>query len=466
MAGFQERLKRSLQFRISMWLSLAILVVAVIAGALSFRSAYHESHELQDDDLRQVAAMFDQQHLPVAAGGIASAAKDVDVADRILIQVLSRADGSPVPAAVPALPPGLPDGLQTIEVHHITYRVFVKTLGSDDRIAVAQDVAARDEIAQLVARHALEPFVYFVPVLIGMITLLVRRNFRRVKLIAREVDQRDERALHHIELHELPTEILPFIVAINRLLDRIALSMAEQRQFVADAAHELRSPLTALSLQAEQLAKAEMSDKAQERLQVLRQGIDRGRSLLDQLLTLARAQAATNAAPTPASTQQAVRAALELLLPLAEHKGIDVGVSTEVDTWVAVGAFDLLTMVKNLLDNAIRYTQQGGAIDIAIEDGASLVRIVVEDNGPGIPAAERERVFDPFYRVLGSEEIGSGLGLSIVGTIAAHCGARVELADATQSSTGLRASLVLPEAMAPAAPVIRPSDSTLESEMQ
>ncbi|MBV8468115.1 MAG: two-component sensor histidine kinase [Burkholderiales bacterium] len=449
-----------------MWLSLAILVVAVIAGALSFRSAYHESHELQDDDLRQVAAMFDQQHLPVAAGGIASAAKDVDVADRILIQVLSRADGSPVPAAVPALPPGLPDGLQTIEVHHITYRVFVKTLGSDDRIAVAQDVAARDEIAQLVARHALEPFVYFVPVLIGMITLLVRRNFRRVKLIAREVDQRDERALHHIELHELPTEILPFIVAINRLLDRIALSMAEQRQFVADAAHELRSPLTALSLQAEQLAKAEMSDKAQERLQVLRQGIDRGRSLLDQLLTLARAQAATNAAPTPASTQQAVRAALELLLPLAEHKGIDVGVSTEVDAWVAVGAFDLLTMVKNLLDNAIRYTQQGGAIDIAIEDGASLVRIVVEDNGPGIPAAERERVFDPFYRVLGSEEIGSGLGLSIVGTIAAHCGARVELADATQSSTGLRASLVLPKAMAPAAPVIRPSDSTLESEMQ
>ncbi|MBV8657225.1 MAG: two-component sensor histidine kinase [Burkholderiales bacterium] len=442
MAGFKERLIRSLQFRISFWLSLAILGVSVVAGVQAFRAAFHEAHELQDDDLWQFAIMFENQHMTTFPAHEHRELNDIDVEDRILVQRLGVS--GPQPDAL-ALPANLQDGLQNVTLDGRIYRVLVRTTPSGERIAVSQDTAARDEIARLGGEHSRTPLLVVVPILIVMITVLVRRNFKRVVQIAQEVDRRSEHELHHLEYRQLPTEIQPFIVAINRLLDRIALSMANQRRFVADAAHELRSPMTALSLQAEQLAKTEMSDKARERLSVLRQGIDRGRALLDQLLTLARAQASTEAVPGTASVQRAVKDVLESLLPIAEAKEIEVGVSGEADAHVAMTSFDLGTLIKNLVDNAIRYTQTGGRIDVMIEDGAQTVRVAVEDNGPGIPESERARVFDPFYRVLGNEGTGSGLGLSIVRTIADRYGVLVVLGDAMLTDQGVCVSLIFPK---------------------
>jgi two-component system OmpR family sensor kinase len=169
----------------------------------------------------------------------------------------------------------------------------------------------------------------------------------------------------------LPSEIFPFVMAINRLLRRVEKSMDAQRRFVGDAAHELRSPLTALSLQAERLAAAEMSANAQERLKTLRQGIERGRALLDQLLALARAQAATNTSPSRLSVQEAYRRVLEDLMPLAEVKAIDIGVVCAVDAEVMVNDFDLMTLLKNLVGNAIRYTPAGGRVDLSVLATAS-----------------------------------------------------------------------------------------------
>ena len=221
--------------------------------------------------------------------------------------------------------------------------------------------------------------------------------------------------------------------------------MDEQRRFVADAAHELRSPLTALSLQAERLADAEMSANAQERLSTLRKGIERGRTLLDQLLALARAQSSANTSNTTVSVQQVYRRVLEDLMPLAEAKGIDIGVVSDPDAHVLVSEVDLITLVKNLVDNAIRYTPTSGRVDLSFLATKEGTTLVVEDNGPGIPEAERERVFDPFYRVLGSDEIGSGLGLSIVQTISARVGAKVSFGYASdQSRSGLRVMVTFP----------------------
>jgi two-component system OmpR family sensor kinase len=168
--------------------------------------------------------------------------------------------------------------------------VLVKTLPSGGRVAFAQQTEVRDEIARDSALRTLMPFLILLPILLLLVADLVRKIFKPVAALSREIDQRSEQDLYPLVAAPLPLEIRPFVVAINRLLGRVSQSMEAQRRFIADAAHELRSPLTALSLQAERLAGAEMSDQARERLGTLRQGIERGRSLLDQLLALARAQ--------------------------------------------------------------------------------------------------------------------------------------------------------------------------------
>jgi two-component system OmpR family sensor kinase len=236
-------------------------------------------------------------------------------------------------------------------------------------------------------------------------------------------------------------------MAINRMLGRMGKAMDTQRRFVADAAHELRSPLTALSLQAERLAEADMSDEARKRLGDLRQGIRRGRSLLEQLLALARAQSSAESPAAPVSIQDMYRRVLEDLMPMAEAKQIDIGVEGREDAQVWVGALDMTTLLRNLVDNAIRYTPEGGRIDLSVSVAKGEAVLRVEDTGPGIGLVERDRVFDPFYRTLGNEQSGSGLGLSIVQAIARRIGANIRLgfSDA-EKQTGLRVDLIVPVA--------------------
>ncbi len=288
------------------------------------------------------------------------------------------------------------------------------------------------------------PFLILVPVLLLVVAHLVRKIFQTVAYLSVGIDKRGEQELHPIALEPLPSEIRPFVEAINRLLGRVRQSMDAQQRLIADAAHELRSPLTALSLQAERLAATEMSTNAHERLDTLRRGIERGRTLLDQLLSLARAQSSAEMPISAVSVLQVYRRVLEDLIPLADNKGIDVGVVSNLDARVLVDEVDLITIVKNLVDNAIRYTPAGGRVDLSVLAADRAITLVVEDSGPGIPEAERERVFDPFYRVLGSEEIGSGLGLSIVRAIAARVGAKVSLGVATQAGSGLRVMVTFP----------------------
>jgi len=232
-------------------------------------------------------------------------------------------------------------------------------------------------------------------------------------------------------------------VAINRLLGRVGQSMESQRRFMADAAHELRSPLTALSLQAERLADAEMSGLARERLTVLRQGIERGRSLLDQLLTLAKAQSVIDLPKSRVSIQSIYRRVLEDLMPLAEAKHIDIGVENTLDAEVWASELEMIAVVRNLVDNAIRYTPAEGRVDLSVGTSNGKTFLRVQDNGPGISLPERERVFAPFYRTLGSGQQGSGLGLSIVRTIADRIDAEVRLdySDA-KKRTGLSATIL------------------------
>jgi two-component system OmpR family sensor kinase len=430
MDGLQRNIKRSLQFRLSAWLSLVILVVALAAGIFSFASAFQDAIELQDNQLQQMATLINRQLLPVTRTTSQKDVPDADPESRVIVQLLRQPDPQALAPAdeLPGLPVDLPAGIQTLTVNHVSWRLFVKTLDSGSRVAVGQQTAARDEIARDSALRSLIPFLILIPVLLLLVGDLIRKMFKPLKKMASDLDQRSVQDLRAIADTHLPAEIRPFVVAINQLLSRVAQSVAMQRRFVADAAHELRSPLTALSLQAERLEAADMSPQARERLTALRNGIQRTRGLLDQLLTLARVQESHPAHSETVSVQNVFRQVLEDLMPLAQAKNIDLGVIGEGDAQVVAQEVDMKTLVRNLVDNAIRYTPDGGRIDLSVRTSESGVILQVDDTGPGIPAEERERVFDPFYRVLGNDEVGSGLGLAIVQTIANRIGAKVSLA--------------------------------------
>ena len=275
MAGYREQLKESLQVRLSFWVSVSIIGMALIAGAISFWTVFREAHELQDETLRQLAASYDEHHLPFPDTVNPRGLTDEQAEARVIVQYLQDSaptrdeTGGNMPLALPA---SLADGLQTLELGRTSYRLFVKTLAPRVRIAVAQETAARNEIASDSALHTLLPFLLLVPVMLVLVSGIVHRMFRPIAVITGEINRRGEQDLYPLVLEPLPIEVRPFGAAINQLLSRIAGSMEAWRRFVADAAHELRSPLTAISLQAEHLAGAPMSDEARERLEALKKG--------------------------------------------------------------------------------------------------------------------------------------------------------------------------------------------------
>ncbi len=243
----------------------------------------------------------------------------------------------------------------------------------------------------------------------------------------------------------VPAEAQPLVEALNGLLERLDLALATQRAFVADAAHELRTPLTALQLQLQLTERATDDSSRKAALTELRGGLERSIHLVQQLLTLARQEPDGKARATrePVALAALVRNELTTHAPLAEARHIDLGATTLDDRAVLTGdPTALRTLLANLLDNAIRYTPDGGRVDVATTAEAGRVQLTVSDTGPGIPPAERGRVLDRFYRRAGEDQPGSGLGLAIVKAIAEQHGATLHLEDA--DGGGLRVRVVFP----------------------
>ena len=435
MDGLQGKLNHSLQFRLSASIAAGIALAAILGALLSFLLMLREADHFQDSQLRQIAALIDNRYLPLLPSSGRKIQADDDEDARITVQRVAPVSGAPGDVQFQAeqnvlgLPSGLQDGLQTIFIDGVSWRVLVKPVGQDVRIAIAQPTAEREEIARHSAMGTLIPPVLLIPLLIFLAIFLIRKMFRPVIRLAEEINHRSDQDLRPLNDKQLPFEIVPFAAAINRLFARAALSIEHQRRFIADAAHELRSPLTALSLQAERLATTELSETARERTDVLQQGIYRTRSLVDQLLTLARIQQAPQHHSRPISLQSIIRQTLEDLMPLVEQKRIDLEMVGDGDFTANAQEIDLKILVKNLLDNAIRHTPERGQVRLRISaEGGGLLEI--RDSGPGIPESERLRVFDAFYRIPGTPAIGSGLGLAIVKTIVDRIGASIELGQA------------------------------------
>jgi two-component system, OmpR family, sensor kinase len=430
-------MNRSIQARLSVWLSVLVMASAAIAGVASFSTAFHEANELQDGQLKQVAALITPQSLALleTPGRPLDLEQPLRDGSSLVIQRLTEGEG---PLALVSV---LSDGIQNVTLGDTSWRIIVKTLDDKTRVVVAQPTAGRDDIAHSSAIATTAPFIIIVPVLLVVLGLAVQQMFRPLTALSSALDHRDQHDLSEISSSGIPVEVKPFVVAINRLLARVRDSMEEQRRFVADAAHELRSPLTALTLQAERFGAADLSACARERLSALRRGLSRTRSMVEQLLTLARVQDCMTTPVSKVPIEKVYRHVLEDLMPLAEEKNIDIGLVSAADATIEASDVDLKVMLKNLIDNAIRYTPEGGRVDLSITRDASSISLCIADTGPGIAPDELDRVFQPFYRIAGSATHGSGLGLSIVRSIAARIGAEIRLNNRRPSGLEVRVKI-------------------------
>ncbi|MFJ4452678.1 sensor histidine kinase [Pseudomonas sp. NPDC089392] len=428
MDGRKRHLNQSLQLRLSVGLSVAILLVATLSGVFSYLSAYDEALDLQDNSLHQVAALYMRQGLAFSYPASVQPAVGDDEETRIVIQYLadgqavSHADDSRLPLPIAG---SVANGLSTVTVGSEPFRVLVSTDTAGKRFAVAQEIDSRNRAARNSAWRALLPFAILFPILLLVVANLIRELFRPVGTLAAMLDTRDDQDLRPIDERLLASEIRPFVQAINRLLARVARTLESQKRFVADAAHELRTPLTALSLQAEGLAPEVLSTRAQLQLAQLRRGIARSRKLIEQLLALADAQLG-DMPPGAVSLHEACRLVLEDLMPLAEQKQLDIGLEGG-DALLPMREIELTTIIRNLVENAIRHAPIAGHVDLQVKQGAGLVMLCVSDDGPGIDAQEWARVFEPFYRGTDPVGEGAGLGLSIVRTIVQRSGGEVDV---------------------------------------
>ena len=340
------------------------------------------------------------------------------------------------------LPIILRTGFHDVSVTGSRFRVY--SLAQGPRlIQVAQPMALRAERSAEIALRNTIPYAILLPLTLLLAWLTVGRGLRPLERLAGELRGRSHESLAPLGLEGLPGEVRPLVENLNDLLARLERALRAQRSFVADAAHELRSPMTALRLQ---LDLAEQSVDAQARadaLAALRGGLERSIRLVEQLLTLARLDPEAPARAEPVDLAGVAREVVAQRAVIAGNAGVDLGLAGTQTARVRGDAEVLAILLGNLVDNALRYTPRGGRVDVAVRRDGTRVILEVVDDGPGIPATERERVFDRFYRGDGRDSTGSGLGLAIVKRVAERHGAEVRLEDGPQER-GLAVRVVFP----------------------
>jgi two-component system, OmpR family, sensor kinase len=326
-------------------------------------------------------------------------------------------------------------------------RVLLRTRADGSRFAVAQPTAVRDETARDMALRTLVPIAALIPCLMLVTALLIAQSLRPMVRLASDLDARRADDMSPLPLKGMPSELHPFIASINGLIARMRLMMDQQRRFIADAAHELRTPIAALSLQAENLDPVDLPAAARHRLAALKQGMHRTKHLLEQLLALARQEAHPfgRGEMPQVSLDQVAKEVVADLLPQALNRNIDLGFELVEPLAVPSEPVMLAAMIRNLLDNALRYTPEGGNVDIGVyrQDGAAILQI--EDSGPGIESGDMDRIFEPFFRGAREEVEGTGLGLSIVKRVVDGLGGSIALENITGiGRSGLRVTVKLP----------------------
>jgi two-component system, OmpR family, sensor kinase len=442
----------SIRRQLIRWVIGALGVGAPALVLCAYLITLGEIDETLDDSLRQTALLLADRDL-AGAFPVQPAVRPVPYGDTesMMVALARRTDGELLFTSQPevtlrfATTPGT-----TVQVANgTTWHVFT-VVQSDRTVQVAQPTAARHEVAAESASQLLVPLFALTAMIGVLLVFALRRGMEPLRAVNTALGQRSETSLAPLELRHVPVEVLPLVQTLNDLLRRLSGAFEAQRHFVADAAHELRSPVTALQLQVQLLERC--TDPAEQAAATaeLALGIGRMRHLIEQLLHLSRA-AAERDQRDPAPLERVnlgdlARAAVVRWSAQAERRHIDLGADIQAAASVEGNPLQLEIALNNLVDNALRYTPPGGVVDVVVGMIAGAPALRVIDDGPGVAPDERVRVFDRFYRspqAPGLSEVGSGLGLAIVKAISDQHHAVVSL-HTGRDGTGLEVRIAFP----------------------
>lgn len=437
---------QSLQARLLVPLLLLVAAIWLGAAVTTGLDARHELDELLDGHLAQAAALLVvQQTSHDDDDDVADAPSLHKYAPKVAFQmfhegqlVMRSANAGLTPMSKTK------SGFNTVRLEDGTqWRVFgTRGAERDVQVFVGEQTSSRNAILWVVLRGMLWPLGVALPLLAIAGWWAVRQGLAPVRRLSHELTQRQAQTLARVSPADMPSEMRPLIKALNDLFERIEHMIAAERRFTADAAHELRTPIAAIRAQA-QVAMGAGDDSAQRShaLQATLAGCDRATRLVEQLLTLARLESGSgeinNSVNLSATTR---RVAADLAgAALARHQAMTLDAA---DTCTIAGDETLVgVLVRNLIDNAIRYTPQGGQVQISVLCESGHTTLQVEDSGPGMTDLDAIRLGERFFRVLGNNQTGSGLGWSIVKRIAEVSGAQVH-ASRSDKLGGLAVSVV------------------------
>jgi len=443
----EPRANRSIKRRLLVVLLLTTLLAWVATLLLSYRDTRHELEELLDAHLAQSASLLiaqighevddiDTEHAPqLHRYGRKVAFQVWEKGTRL---VLHSASAPNVPLSTRR------EGFSDSAIDGKGWRVFSAWDESQNfLVQVGERREARDDLAQTIAEHLLWPLLVTLPVLGLLIWFGVAGGLRPLKTLSSQVAERRPENLAPLESAAVPAEVLPLVEGINRLFARVRDSLDNERRFTADAAHELRTPLAAIKTQAQVARAATADDERRRALDNVLLGCDRAAHLVEQLLTLARLEPEHISHRDQCDLRALAAAVVAELAPAAIKKNIELQLAEGTEVRAPCEPTLVGILMRNLIDNAIRYSPPGSVVRAMTASTADGVVFSVVDQGPGIPAEARALVWERFYRALGTDESGSGLGLSIVQRIADLHGATAALSQG-DAGMGLRVTVTFP----------------------
>lgn len=457
----KRSVKRSLRARLIFVLTLLGVISAFCSSLFSYTNIKKESLEFVDEELSQIANVVINYNMLIPKRwnhrgnmrwGLMPQTKDKFVPS--LLDLSNRNNEIVIaPLHVRSnefffIPPGISDGFYNFYVSDTRVRALISTKKDGVRFVVARPASITDEITEQSLYISLIEFLVIVSLFIPTVFFVINRMFQGLNKIAKEIEKRDENDLSEIKSKDkeslLPSELDVFINSLNSLFKRVDEGIKQRQRFIANAAHEMRTPLTALSLQSEILSKENLPESTKEKVKQLKEGIERERALMTSLLTLARAQDDISVTYENINVKEFYILILDEIGYLADNKNIDIGIEGESNYNFVSNLALLKSIFINLVSNAIKYTPDEGTIDLLVRIDNNKIILSVSDTGPGIANDLLEHVFEPFYRVDGDrQEIeGTGLGLSIAKAQAEKIDAKIELQN--KKDGGLLASLILP----------------------
>ena len=438
---------RSIRTRLLIGLLGSVLAVQLIMYMLIYARIEDEIDDLFDGELERTALGAAS---PALKTFIPAPSRKVENPQaEMVVSIFRSLDGAPTYQTHPlsGIPRSTPTGFSKMMLNGREWRLFASAAGGQF-VVTAQPADVRDRAARRITLRSLLTSLGTLPLAALMIWMTVAYGLRPLVRITHDLRKRSHRDLLPLDVSRLPPDIAPLAESLNDLMARLAGIIANQRAFIADAAHELLTPLTALRLQAQMLARSKSPNREREAMAELQGGVARTLQLARQLLTLARHDADSEMVPkTEVDLSTLIHRVVSIHLPIATEKLLRTEVGLQESAIILGNEEALSILVSNLLDNSIKYTEREGRVLISLRPAARGAELKIEDSGPGIPVEERERVFDRFYRRRDTVVTGSGLGLAIAREIAVRHGASIVL-ESSELLGGLSARVLFQTASA------------------